>query len=180
MKQDNKLYQHIEPELQQNVHKVFQSMGITPEQAITIFYEQVNQYRRLPFALPFDHPLLSTLNGYANGHASLDAPAIYQNGQQPSLHVTTDYIDLYTSPDDELMLQEEAVFRTQQAMLQQQYPNEYVAIHQGEVIDHDVNDVELLRRRRKYGKKVVLIRHVDSDPDQEITIRSSRISKVEA
>ncbi|MEM7537715.1 MAG: hypothetical protein AAF639_36430, partial [Chloroflexota bacterium] len=48
-----------------------------------------------------------------------------------------------------------------------------VAIHQGEVVDYDIDDEDLIDRRvEKYGKKIVLIRHVDSDPDEVITIRS--------
>jgi hypothetical protein len=51
---------------------------------------------------------------------------------------------LYVSPDRQAMLQEQAAF---QAMLPDpltKYKDQYVAVHQGQVIDHDGEQVDLL------------------------------------
>jgi DNA-damage-inducible protein J len=39
----------IDPELKQNVEHIFQELGLTTTQAITLFYKQVDLHRGLPF-----------------------------------------------------------------------------------------------------------------------------------
>lgn len=41
----------IDPELKQRAEKVFQELGLTTTQAITLFYKQVELERGLPFAV---------------------------------------------------------------------------------------------------------------------------------
>ncbi len=41
----------IDPELKQGAEKVFQELGLTATQAITLFYKQVELERGLPFAV---------------------------------------------------------------------------------------------------------------------------------
>ena len=41
----------IDPELKQGAEKVFQELGLTATQAITLFYKQVELGRGLPFAV---------------------------------------------------------------------------------------------------------------------------------
>lgn len=41
----------LDPELKQKTEKLFRDMGLTPSQAITLFYKQVNFERRLPFQI---------------------------------------------------------------------------------------------------------------------------------
>ena len=41
----------IDPELKQGAEKVFQELGLTATQAITLFYKQVTLERGLPFAV---------------------------------------------------------------------------------------------------------------------------------
>jgi len=41
----------IDPELKQSAEKVFQKLGLTASQAITLFYKQVELERGLPFAV---------------------------------------------------------------------------------------------------------------------------------
>jgi hypothetical protein len=49
---------------------------------------------------------------------------------------------------------------------------QWVAIHQGELIDHDVERSELHRRvRRQFGRTSVLIRQVFEQPDKDIRWR---------
>ncbi|MGH2371669.1 MAG: DUF5678 domain-containing protein, partial [Chloroflexota bacterium] len=41
---------------------------------------------------------------------------------------------------------EERAFQRQRAQLLKQYPDQFVAVYQGKVVDHDPNDEELARR----------------------------------
>ena len=41
----------IEPELKQEAEKVFSALGLSPTEAITLFYKQVAFYRGLPFTV---------------------------------------------------------------------------------------------------------------------------------
>ncbi len=51
----------IDPMLKQQTEKIFQDMGLTPSQAITLFYTQVSLQHALPFqiSLPNDATLLA-------------------------------------------------------------------------------------------------------------------------
>lgn len=152
MKKTSSISAQVESDVKQDAEKIFHGLGMTPSEAIALFYKQVANrgYMPLDFKRAMNHKELES------------SPAEAMN-----------YIKLYSSPDDDLMLQEEAIFRENQTGYQQQYPNEFVAIYQGEVVDHDVDDDALIERRlKKYGDNVVLIRHVDSDPDEVKTIRS--------
>jgi len=46
----------VDPELKQNAEKVFQKLGLTASQAITLFYKQVELERGLPFAVRVPNP----------------------------------------------------------------------------------------------------------------------------
>ena len=39
----------VEPELKENAETVFQTLGLSPTQAITLFYKQVTLHHGLPF-----------------------------------------------------------------------------------------------------------------------------------
>jgi DNA-damage-inducible protein J len=41
----------IEPELKQNVETIFDRLGLTTTQAITLFFRQVEMHQGLPFAV---------------------------------------------------------------------------------------------------------------------------------
>lgn len=41
----------IEPELKQNVEHIFDQLGLTTAQAITLFFRQVEMHKGLPFAV---------------------------------------------------------------------------------------------------------------------------------
>ena len=60
--------------------------------------------------------------------------------------------------------------------LVKQYPNEDVAIYQGEVVDHDVDPVELMFRvREAFPNKPVLMRSVNEPPGHILHFRSPRL-----
>jgi len=44
------------PELKENVENIFESMGLSPSQAIVLFYKQVELHNGLPFTLQAPSP----------------------------------------------------------------------------------------------------------------------------
>lgn len=57
---------------------------------------------------------------------------------------------------------------------------QWVAVHDGQVVDADPDRVALYQRvRQRFGKTPVLIREVAADPDPEIWIRTPSTGKLE-
>ncbi len=71
---------------------------------------------------------------------------------------------------------EKKEFLRQHTQLKQTYLGRFIAMHQGQVIDHD-QDVVLLhqRIRRKYGREAILIRQVEEEPERPLIMRSPRL-----
>lgn len=63
-------------------------------------------------------------------------------------------------------------------MLRQEYLGQYVAIHHGQVIDHDT-DFQLLhtRVRQRFGRRPVLLRQVETQPERTLIFRSPSIEQ---
>ena len=81
------------------------------------------------------------------------------------------------APGREAMLREVEAFRAMHPTLRREYPGEYVAIHGGQVVDHDADPVALLGRvRRDYPGQTVLRRKVEDSPDVTLRFRSPRLS----
>jgi hypothetical protein len=75
-----------------------------------------------------------------------------------------------------LMQQESAAFQAMHAELLVKYPGEYVAIHQGQMVDHDPDQLTLFTRiEAQYPDVPVLIRQVLPEPEEIYTIWSPRI-----
>ncbi len=73
------------------------------------------------------------------------------------------------------MQREIAAFRQLHAALLKRYRGEYVAIYQGQLIDHDSDQLALLDRIEKaYPNDFVLIRPVQEQPEREFYFRSPR------
>jgi hypothetical protein len=67
-------------------------------------------------------------------------------------------------------------FTVLHAELVKQYLGQCVAIHEGELVDHDADPVALLHRiRTRFPDQVVLRRKVEPLPEREIRIRHPRI-----
>lgn len=82
---------------------------------------------------------------------------------------------VYVHPQRAAMQVEEAVFRLLQQTLPVSLRNQFVAIHGGQVVDHDSDEDALLDRvQRDYPHKVVLVRHVAENQDKVLRIRSPR------
>jgi hypothetical protein len=73
------------------------------------------------------------------------------------------------------MLREGAAFEAMHGELWAKYPQQYVAVHRGQVIDRDVDEIVLLERLdAKYPDDVVLVRQVLRQPQGELYYRSPR------
>ena len=71
------------------------------------------------------------------------------------------------------MEQETAVLWELHTQLLSQYKNQYVAIHQGQVVDHDQDRLALVTRiDEKYGDDIVLIKKVTAEPEPDLHFRS--------
>ncbi|MBX2998628.1 MAG: ribbon-helix-helix protein, CopG family [Caldilineaceae bacterium] len=82
------------------------------------------------------------------------------------------------NPDDEKMRREKAFFAAQQPVLQRLYPGEFVAVHEGQVIDHDPNLAALHRRVVSViGATTVLLKHVDEPVNREFVLRRPRLER---
>ncbi len=83
---------------------------------------------------------------------------------------------LYVSPDREAMLQEQTAYQTMLPQLLAQYKNEFVAIYQGKVVDHDTNKIALVvRLDESYPDAVVLVQQVTDKPEKVLRMRSPRL-----
>ncbi len=66
-------------------------------------------------------------------------------------------------------------FRAQHAQLLEKHAGEYVAMHDGVVIDHDTDLVTLHNRiRKQYGDEPILMSPVTSNPVQSFKVVSAR------
>ncbi len=91
----------------------------------------------------------------------------------PLIEEERDVIDL-TEPD-EAVRDEIAAYHVLHPMLWAQYPKQHVAIHGGQLLDHDENKVALRRRiNQSYPNQFVLIRQVELEPERVLYFRSPR------
>ncbi len=69
-------------------------------------------------------------------------------------------------------------YRAMHAELKQRFLGEYVAIHDGELVDHDADRRALSRRvRQKYGGAAVLITPVEEKSEREFLMLSPRFER---
>jgi hypothetical protein len=74
------------------------------------------------------------------------------------------------------MIQRESkAFRAMHAELLAKYPRQYVAVYQGQVVDHDADQLALfLRVDEQYPQAPLLIKQVLSNPEEVYTFLSPR------
>jgi hypothetical protein len=73
------------------------------------------------------------------------------------------------------MLAQTAVFEARFEELQQTHLHEFVAFHQGELVDHDPDHRQLVQRvKAQYPQKVVLIRQVTPQSQAPLRLGSPR------
>lgn len=80
-----------------------------------------------------------------------------------------------TDSQEKVMSQEEEAYQSMLTELVSQYDGAYVAIYQGQLVDHDADELALLRRLdAQYPDEIVLMKQVRSEPLPELRIRSPR------
>ncbi len=85
---------------------------------------------------------------------------------------------LHVDADRPTMQREAAAFEAMHPTLWKQYPRQYVALHQGAVVDHDSDELALVQRiDESYPDAVVLIRQVLPRLPQTLVFRSPRFVK---
>lgn len=78
-------------------------------------------------------------------------------------------------PKREQMEAEQAAFEEMRPALQARYRGEFVAIHEGKMVDHDNDEVNLLKRvQAQFPDQLVLIREVTEEPLPMLHFRSPR------
>lgn len=83
---------------------------------------------------------------------------------------------LYVHPERSAMQNEKAAFLAMHARLAEGYEGQYVAIFQGQLIDHDQDVLALAGRiERDYSGDVVLITKVVDQADRVLQFRSPRL-----
>jgi hypothetical protein len=76
-----------------------------------------------------------------------------------------------------LMQQELEKFRVKHPILLQRYRNEFIAMYQGDVVDHDTDQLALvLRIDDKYPDKIVLITRVQPKVEETYRVLSPRVT----
>lgn len=79
-------------------------------------------------------------------------------------------------PTTTALAQEETAYRAQHPTLLANYPGQYVAIHQGQLIDHDPDELTLLHRLdTTHPTDVVLMKRVEPLPQPVLRFRSPRL-----
>ena len=75
------------------------------------------------------------------------------------------------------MDREEAAYRRLHPSLLEKYPDQYVAIYDGELVDHDSDQVELyLRVKLRYSNKFIWIAPVRPESEETYITRSPRFN----
>lgn len=83
---------------------------------------------------------------------------------------------LYVHPQRSAMQNEKAAFLAMHARLLDEYEGQYVAMFQGQLIDHDQDVLALAERiERDYSGDVVLITKVVDQADRVLQFRSPRL-----
>lgn len=82
----------------------------------------------------------------------------------------------FHDPRQPLMEKEVAAFERLHPTLIKDYLGEYVALHQGQIVDHDHNQIVLADRiESDYPDQVVLIRQVQPQLPPPLMVRSPRL-----
>lgn len=77
--------------------------------------------------------------------------------------------------------QEIVAFEAMYDQLMNHYYNEWVAIHDGQLVDHDADGTALYKRiRAKYGSIAVLLRRVTEDANDDIWLRTPSTGHIQS
>jgi len=94
--------------------------------------------------------------------------------------VEIDSADETETTDDEAVTRERAAFIALHPLLLKKYKGEQVAIHGGQLVDHDVDGVALSRRvYQRFPDEFVWIAPVTNQPVEEWVVRSPRFEAIQ-
>lgn len=97
---------------------------------------------------------------FRNGIFTPEEPVALPDGTRVQLHLAP--IPSLEADEDLLKLGRETdYFAAQQQELQDRYPNQFVAIHNTQVVDYDEDEIALtLRIEERWRDEAILIKHV--------------------
>ena len=105
-------------------------------------------------------------NSFAAGHGPVE-DVEQVDDEMPAPSVISD-----PAVDREL-----AAYQQLHSVLWQRYPNQHVAIHDGQLVDHDTDGVALsLRIYQHYPDQFVLLRQVEEQAETLLRVRSPRFN----
>lgn len=84
-------------------------------------------------------------------------------------------LELEVEIDEDQMAQEERAYQQLLPLLRERYLQQFVAIYQGTIVDHDLDELALLLRvEQQLPNRVVLLKRVLPQPELDLVIRSPR------
>ena len=139
----------IDPALKDEVESIFQELGLSTTQALTLFYQQIRLHQGLPFAVRVP-PGQSSSGGGSAGFA--------------------------VDPNRAEMGRNLAAYQAMHSQLVEKYLGQYVAFYKEQLVDFDADAVALLQRvRAEYPGEVVLRRKVESVAEPVLRFRRPRL-----
>lgn len=95
---------------------------------------------------------------------------------EADLDTPTQAVEDRAGLDEQTVWREERAFQSLHPTLMQQYPGQYVAVQNGQLVDHDMDQVALYRRcRQTYADRFVLIARIQRSVEETYTFRSPRM-----
>ena len=80
----------------------------------------------------------------------------------------------------EKLRKEIAAYEVMHPQIKEKYLGEWVAVHDGQLVDHDPDRAALyMRVRQAYGNLSVLIREVTEEPSRDLWLRTPSTGKIE-
>jgi len=148
----------MDPELKEEAEAILDALGISTTQALTIFYQQIRLNRGIPFDVRLPEVAAETNQPVTSGRTATPLP-VHEHRS--------------------LMEQNVAAYRSMHSELVNHYLGQYVALCDGELVDHDSDPLLLLERiRQHYPDRIVLRRKVEHQPEREIRIRHPSFERV--
>ena len=111
-------------------------------------------------------------------------PALYQRVEQAAIDSQVSTGEMVTQAlrrylwelDRRKIAAERKVYGRQHAELKDRYLGEYIAMHKGQVVDHDVDFPALRQRvRQRFGRTAVMITRVDEAVEATLVRRGFRL-----
>jgi len=105
-------------------------------------------------------------------------PVLEQEGKEISDLVTEALRHYLWEAKERKIEREMEAYRAMHGELKQRFLGQYVAIHNGELVDHDADRHALSSRvRREYSNAAVLIIPVEDEPEREFLMLSPRFER---